>query len=49
MKESGKDERIARQAAEQSKFISQRKGEIPRLPEVQEKDEGLEKFLEDLI
>ena len=49
MKESGKDERIARQAAEQSKLISQRKGEIPRLPEVQEKDEGLEKFLEDLI
>lgn len=49
MKESGKDERIARQAAEQSKLISQRKGEIPRLPEVEEKDEGLEKFLQDLI
>ena len=49
MKESGKDERIARTASEQSKLISQRKGEIPRLPEVQEKDEGLEKFLEDLI
>jgi hypothetical protein len=38
MKEDRKDERISKQAIEQSKLISQRQGKRPELTEEQEDD-----------
>jgi hypothetical protein len=45
MQEDRKDERVKKQAAQQSKLISQRKGERGELPEEEQEDD----FLNDLM
>jgi hypothetical protein len=53
LKEDRKDVRVDKQAAKQSKLISQRKGERGELPEVEADDNeqqgGLDQIIEQLI